>query len=218
MRNISTLLEMVTQKRVLQALDFGCGLGISLKLLSTAGIQTIGFDPSQMRSTYARDAGYVMANDEGDLKRYAPYDIVLCDNVLEHVPEPRSTLSSLASFCREGSLLYVSVPSYEEEFISRQLDAIKRGLPVDMTINPWEHLNYFDLRRLDKLMRGHGFNPIETCELAGHVDIGLRPELFMVKRLKNSVASMLRLISYAVFGRTKRNVTNAFYRFSGVHH
>jgi SAM-dependent methyltransferase len=215
MQYIATLLEMVTEEMDLKALDFGCGLGISLRLLSVAGIQTIGFDPSQLRSTYVKDAGCLLANNESDLKRYAPYDIVICDNVLEHVPEPHATVSLLASFCREGALLYVSVPSYEEEFILKQLDAIKNKLPVDMTLNPWEHLNYFDLRSLDKLMRYHRFIPVEASELAGHVDIGLRPEPLMVKRVKNSIASVSRLIGYAILGRTKRNVTNAFYRFVG---
>lgn len=215
MRYIATLLETAGQDKVLKALDFGCGLGISLKLLATAGIQAVGFDPSHKRAVYAGSAGYYMADDEKELEKFIPYDILICDNVLEHVPDPLSTISSLASFCREGSLLYVSVPSYEEGFISEQLDAIKKGLPVDMTLNPWEHLNYFDLLRLDRMLKGHGFSPVAACDLAGPVDIGLRPEPFLVKRVKNSIASMLRLMRYAASGVSPRSVTNALYRFSG---
>lgn len=214
MRYIAVLLEMVSQKSALKALDFGCGLGISLKLLSAAGIEAIGFDPSNVRTTYAENAGYIMVTDETYLKRYAPYDIIICDNVLEHVPEPSQTVASLASLCYDRSLLYISVPNYEEKYILKQLSSLEQGLPLDMTLNPWEHLNYFDTKSLDCLMENSGFTRIPAAVLPGPLDIGLRPETGRAARLKNSLASLGRLIRYVVTGEGSVSVCNAFYRFS----
>ena len=216
MAYIADLLALTPDTGPLRALDFGCGLGVGLRILNAVGVKSVGYDPSPIRSETSRVAGSTVVNGESDLRDLAPYDILICDNVLEHIPEPSKTLELLSSVCASGAVLYVSVPSYESDFISLQLNSLKEGLPLDMTLNPWEHLNYFDLDHLDRLVSRYGFEPIPTCELPGHVNIGLRPESLLLRRLKNSLASLLRLAHYAVLGHTSRSVNNAFYRFTGA--
>jgi len=39
------------------------------------------------------------------------YDLVLCEQVLEHLPDPKLAIRNLASLLRDGGLLHLSVPS-----------------------------------------------------------------------------------------------------------
>ena len=83
-----------------------------------------------------------------------------------------------------------------------------------MSFNPWEHLNYFDLAQLDRLLAGAGFFPIPESELSGDVNIGLRRDAGFTARLGNACASGLRLARYAFTGEAVRSPNRAFYRFS----
>ena len=215
MHYIATLLELTPQREPLKVLDFGCGLGISLRLLTSVNVEAVGYDPSPLRRDYVQKTRCEIFNDEQKLSTSGPYDIVICESVLEHVPEPMRTLELIASLCTNGSVLYISVPSYEKTFIKEQLGTVKKGLPVNMTLNPWEHLNYFNQCQLDRMLRICSFGAVKSSELPGHVNIGLRPEHKIVSRLKNSMASALRLVRYAALGRSQRSINASFYRFSG---
>ena len=214
MRYIATLLDLAP-KECLKILDYGCGLGVTLRIFRSAGVEAIGFDPSTIRSAFVRQSGGFAVDDEDDLFCHFPFNILICDNVLEHVPDPYKTLSLLASLSTEGTLLYISVPDYEERTLQLQLQALRKSRPISMDLNPWEHLNYFNIRQLDQMLSKHGFEPIKSCDFPGHVDIGLRSEPNFSERLKNSLASALRLGHYALRGQTHRTVNNAFYRFKG---
>jgi hypothetical protein len=185
-------------------------------LLKATGVEVVGYDPSQPRLEAVRTTECIVATREQELMHLAPYDILICDNVLEHVPDPCKALEVLSSVSSSEAVIYVSVPSYEKGFVQQQLNALKKGLPVDMTLNPWEHLNYFDLSHLDRLLTRYGFAPILACQLPGHVNIGLRPEVARLSRFKNTLASFLRMVRYGTLGSTARSVENAFYRFTGA--
>jgi hypothetical protein len=176
----------------------------------------IGYDPSPGRRELAAEPGCLVVHDEQALRAYGPFDLLVCDNVLEHVPDPSQTVRQLAHLSAEGATLFVSVPSYEEPFIQAQLRAVGGGGGVDMTLNPWEHLNYFSLKHLDRLMLAHGFSPIRGDELPGKVDIGLRPDSQISRRLKNGLASALRLWRYVVHGASVRNANEVFYKYTGA--
>ncbi len=214
LRYISQSLLLVSRNPAPKALDYGCGFGMTLKLLLAAGVQAIGFDPSELRIESLEHTECV-TNSFDDLSTKKPYDLVICDNVLEHLPNPRPTLRRLATLCAPGAILYVSVPAYEKT----RIDAIRSGgtsiMSEDMCLNPWEHLNYFCLESLDHMMGDYGFKAIPAASLAGEVDIGLRPEQQLVDRQKNALASLVRLVSYAFTGRAVHSVESRFYRFSG---
>jgi len=213
---IATMLALSPEKVPLRALDFGCGLGVSVRLLQAAGVEVVAYDRSETRIEAAKATDCIVAEREHELIELAPYDILICDNVLEHVPNPHNTLEVLSSVSAPDAVLYVSVPSYEKGFVHRQLNALKKGLAVDMTLNPWEHLSYFDLDHLDRLLQRHGYFPILACQLPVHVDIGLRAEVEPLNRLKNTLASLPRMVRYALLGQSLRSVESAFYSFKGA--
>jgi SAM-dependent methyltransferase len=155
----------------------------------------------------------VRARDK--LMAEGPFDMIVCDNVLEHLPDPAEAIGFLASVAVPGAALYVSVPDCDSRFVEAQVRAYRAGESLDMTLNPWEHLNYFDLAHLDGMLDRGGFKPISEFDLAGVVHIGLRRDAEFVPRLKNVCATGLRLVRYAMTGRALRSPNRTFYRFEG---
>jgi len=211
MRYVADLVSLAPLDGPNKALDFGCGLGITLRMLNAAGVKAVGYDNSEVRRQYATDNAMRIAHAIEEVRELAPFDIVVCDNVLEHLPDPRGTLRLLASLCAPAAVMYVSVPNGDGSFLGRQGERLRNGGTVDMALNPWEHLNYFDLHHLDRMLDEAGFSAIPATELA-FVDIGLRSESNLITRLKNSLASTLRMARYAATGTALRNPTYGFYR------
>ncbi len=118
----------------------------------------------------------------GKPEEAAPYDLVMCCGVLEHVSFPADLLGSLKRLMKLGGLLYVEVPA---------------GIPTrryfDVTVaRPWldrrwrprmhEHINYFTKASLRNTLLLHGFVPV-VAEIA-MVDLGwsLSPTLGCLAR------------------------------------
>lgn len=79
------------------------------------------------------------------------YDLVICSNVLEHVPDPYSTLTEIKSVLDDDSILYVDVP----------FESLLRDSDVDSHLRKrhWhEHINFFSEESLDRLFARVGFS------------------------------------------------------------
>jgi hypothetical protein len=210
LRYVAELLELAPQEEPSRALDYGSGLGITLRILAACDVDAVGFDPSTMRGDYTRERQLTIVSRESELD--GPFHILVLDNVLEHLPEPVVTLSVLRELTIPGTVAYVSVPPYEEHFMQKQVARHVRGEAVDMTLNPWEHLNYFSLVHLDALMAHGGFRRLASSERASSPAIGLRSERNRTGRAKNAAASLIRLAKYAVKGDVIPSAEHAFYR------
>lgn len=190
------------------ALDYGSGLGVTVRILRACGVEAVGYEPSATRRDYSGDEP---ATPEA-LAQRGPFAMFVLDNVLEHLPEPVETVERLAAMALPRAVAYVSVPPYEPAFLQRQLEAHRAGTPLDMTLNPWEHLNYFSLVHLDSLMEHGGFRRIPASERASTPNVGLRAERSPGARARNAAASALRLARYAAKGDVLATAEHAFYR------
>jgi len=138
----------------------------------------------------------------------------VCDNILEHLANPVETIAFLSSVTARDGVLYVSVPDCGKRFLAAQAQLAESGGPIDISLNPFEHLNYFDLAHLDRLLAAGGFLPIRRTELPEAVNIGLRPEENPGQRTKNYLACAVRLAKYALTAQTIKTVNHQFYRKS----
>lgn len=100
-----------------QVLDVGCGGGLASEGIARRGAQVTAIDASpEMLKTaklHAVDSGlhidYQEAHAEALIKTHAEqFDIVTCFEMIEHVPDPVSTLAALAALVRPGGHLIVS--------------------------------------------------------------------------------------------------------------
>ncbi|MDB4977266.1 MAG: Methyltransferase type 12 [Myxococcaceae bacterium] len=106
-------LERLGLKREHRVLDYGCGGGVFVQLLQQQGFaQASGYDP------YAKEGPY----------RQPPsgkYDVILSQDVIEHVASPLEHLETLAKLAQPGALIFIGTPN---------------GARVDMA-NPDEYIH-----------------------------------------------------------------------------
>lgn len=99
-----------------QALDAGCGHGAMVHELLDRGFDARGIDLSNWVIEEARRAEPALAErfSVGDVSlpvQRPEVDLVTCLEVLEHVPDPRATLTGLASRLRPGGRLIATTPN-----------------------------------------------------------------------------------------------------------
>ena len=104
----------IADKRVV---DIGCGGGILAESMATRGAQVTGIDLSEKALGVARlhlfesgqNVDYRLISAE-DLAREAPasFDVVTCMEMLEHVPDPASTIRACATLVKPGGHVFFS--------------------------------------------------------------------------------------------------------------
>lgn len=208
--SLSHLLNDTAQN--IKVLDFGAGFGQTSKILQAQGMQVIAYETSSLRRTDLLHSGINTISTENELIENGPYSVIICDNVLEHVPNPDMVIRLFKSVSTLNTILFVSVPSYEPKDVDHYIKT------TDMSLNPWEHLNYFDISHLDNFLIKHNFDVISNVELKSTINLGLRAELNTLKRLKNGISSFFRLIKFMQTGLSVESVNSRFYRFTFDNH
>jgi 2-polyprenyl-6-hydroxyphenyl methylase / 3-demethylubiquinone-9 3-methyltransferase len=96
------------------ALDVGCGGGILAEALATAGATVTGIDLSDKALAVAQlhrlESGVavdyrLIAAEALAVERPGGFDIVTCMELLEHVPQPASTVAACAALVKRGGLV-----------------------------------------------------------------------------------------------------------------
>lgn len=166
-------------------LDIGCGYGNFIKFCNERGFKASGFDPSGDAVRHAQDQKLdVFQGEIEDLYSLVKekYDAVVLLNVLEHVREPLKVLNDIKQFVlKKNGILVVRAPN---EFNPWQLAAQKKYKLDSWWISPPQHINYFSISDLEKILQGCGFKilvkestfPLELFILMGEQYVG-HPEI-----------------------------------------
>lgn len=94
-----------------KVLDFGCGAGGFLRKAGGVTRHAAGIEPERR----VRDHWGSTVTLHGSLEEaQEKYDVITAFHVLEHLPDPRTTLERLAGFLARGGRLVVEVPSSED--------------------------------------------------------------------------------------------------------
>ncbi|MBN9565233.1 MAG: bifunctional 2-polyprenyl-6-hydroxyphenol methylase/3-demethylubiquinol 3-O-methyltransferase UbiG [Alphaproteobacteria bacterium] len=100
-----------------QVLDVGCGGGILTESLARAGANAMGIDlssrPLEIAKLHAKEVGikidYRLKNCEEMADTHAKkFDVVCCLEMLEHVPDPASTVKACAKLLKPGGYAFFS--------------------------------------------------------------------------------------------------------------
>jgi len=141
-------------------LDVGAGNGEYSYTALKAGFRVTAIEPDAKRTrTFTRRNGFAPQNtffDASFASNHArTYDVVLISHVLEHLPQPDTTVEHLATVLKPGGILAVCVPHFRS-WMSRLLG--KR----DFFISPPYHLNCFTRNGLRHLVRSHALNEVHS--------------------------------------------------------
>jgi SAM-dependent methyltransferase len=126
-------------------LDFGCGRGETVQIFRAAGFDAQGtdMDPECVRLTRQFGPAVVLESDNvlGQFGRDS-FDIVTSFHVLEHVENPKKTLSELAQVAREYVLLAVPNLRYLHRVFDRRID---KNLINAGHLQSWDHWHLLNL-------------------------------------------------------------------------
>ncbi len=133
--------------KTMRVLDWGGDTGVNtpfkesasntIHIYDISGVETFGLFPKVSKQTAAK-------ND---------YDLIVCSNVLEHVPFPRKVLREIKAIMRPTTVLYIEVPL--ENLVKEYLDGVK----LLRKKRHWhEHINFFNQSALEALMVSVGLS------------------------------------------------------------
>lgn len=139
-----------------KVLDYGAGYGTFLQIAQAPRIKVYGFETSFRRNQYMKTQNIQVISSNEDLKSHSPYHFIICNQVLEHVPNPLEIIQTLKSLLHPKGRMYISVPDYCDDILEENIRLYNEGKKYPLTLNPWEHLNYFSPKVFKSLLERHG--------------------------------------------------------------
>ncbi len=196
----------------MRVLDAGCGAGRHLgEAFRRRGVDVVGIDMSMQDAVTARNTLRVMRaqHEDGggsfrvirsDITRLpfpdAVFDIVICSEVLEHIPAHKHAIAELVRVLKPGAPLVVSVPRYLPERICW-------ALSEDYHSEKGGHVRIYRKKELTALLESAG----TTCVDSGRAH-ALHSPYWWLKCLvghKNDNALLVRAYhSFLVWDITKK--------------
>lgn len=140
-----------------RVLEVGCGSGAFVALMRWAGFEAVGLELSPWVVEFARNTFDVPIYC-GPVERqdFAPgsFDVIVLLNVLEHLPDPMSTLTLCMRLLAPDGMLLIETPCFNDQ---RPFEAMRAsGARFLSELRPVEHIHLFTERALRLLLERVG--------------------------------------------------------------
>lgn len=148
-------------------LDVGCGEGYSLAFFQDLGWDIKGLDYSSA-GVSSKNPACIDALTTGDVfnllnsevKNKVKYDVVWCQNVLEHVIDPVALLHSICELVEVGGCAVITVPN---DFSVTQNGALAlEHIDHEFWVLPPDHLSYFDYNSFLNVVHSVGWESLDV--------------------------------------------------------
>jgi len=163
-------------------LDYGSGFGLWSDVAASHGFNVTSFEPHG-----DRNKSNVPIQTSWEHVKSKKFDVIICNQVLEHVVDPRSMVARLAYVSRPGALLYCTVPNAGRHTQS----SLEQSWPFDgrksHILAPFQHLNGFSQKSLHMLLAQFGFKPM----LRHNVDISVRGLYWLLAHVTRGVIPLI---------------------------
>jgi SAM-dependent methyltransferase len=158
-----------------RVLDVGCAHGGYVALLNWAGYQAVGTELSPEAVRFAQETFGVKVLQgvvEGQPFESASFDVIVLNDVIEHLPDPIATLAHCAALLSEGGFFVVQTPEYKEHLSYADLKASNDLFLKHVDGNSEEHLYLFSRRSAGLLFARLGYpnldfsNPVYSYDMS----------------------------------------------------
>jgi 2-polyprenyl-3-methyl-5-hydroxy-6-metoxy-1,4-benzoquinol methylase len=157
------ILDWLRQMPPSRILDLGCGAGAFASRARALGHHVTGVDAEELPYVGQRCDVFVQADlDRGlpdEITAGAPYDVVVCAAVLEHLRRPEDLLAQLRSVLVPRGAVLASVPNFGHWY-SRGRTALGLFDYDQRGILDHEHVRFFTRRSFERLTRNAGLTPL----------------------------------------------------------
>lgn len=150
------LLDIVTPHiKKGRILEIGCATGLFLAYASRYGFEVCGIEISEYASKYAREHLRldVKTGVVEDIHLFWPdcyFDVIMMSHVVEHFPDPLTTLSLTNRLLKPGGLLIIRTPDFSS-FDAKYYREKWSGLSIPF------HLYFFTPKSLCKMLKKTGY-------------------------------------------------------------
>jgi 2-polyprenyl-3-methyl-5-hydroxy-6-metoxy-1,4-benzoquinol methylase len=151
-------------------LDVGCAAGFFLDEAHKRGWQVQGLDVSNFAVEYtSKRFGFDVRHGsllDLDYPKNT-YDLITLWDVIEHVPDPKAYIQRVAELLRSGGVISLATPDVD-------------SIPAKLTGKRWvgyklseEHVYYFAVKTLTRMLNEAGFDVIDTRHVGKYVTLRL---------------------------------------------
>jgi len=151
-------------------IDVGCAMGFFIDEASKRGWEVEGLDVSHFAVEYTKKTfghtAYEGSLMDVDLPKDA-YDLVTMYDVIEHVPDPQGYMNRVAELLKSGGIYELATPDVG-------------SIPARLTGKRWigykladEHVYYFSVKTLTKMLDNAGFDVVHVRHIGKHVTMSL---------------------------------------------
>ncbi|MEM9764572.1 MAG: class I SAM-dependent methyltransferase [Pseudomonadota bacterium] len=184
-RNFERLLTRIETRRPLRGaklLEVGCTKGWFLEAASRRGAECFGIEPEEANAVVARDAGFTVESAffPGTAAVHGPFDLIVFNDVLEHIPSPDKVMKTTASLLAPGGLAVVNLPS-SDGVLYRIASLAARVGQDELYWRLWQrgfaspHISYFNPANLRMMTQRHtALQEVDTFRLKTVSRDGLR--------------------------------------------
>ncbi len=171
-----------------RVLELGCAHGGYVALLSWAGFTATGTEMSPWVVEFSRQTfGINALAGPIETQPFAPgsFDVIVLNDVLEHLPTPAATLAHCARLLAPDGFFVIQTPEYKEHLTHADLVANQDIFLRHMDGNNDEHLYLYSRRSATEFFTRLGFpalefaNPVYSYDMfftAAHAPLAMHPE------------------------------------------
>ena len=154
-KNFTRRLKLIQKyrKKPGKLLDIGCNIGTLMKVAEENGWETVGVEFNKSAAAFGRKRFGLKILDRDFMKiKFKPssFDVVVMNDVIEHVTNPVATLKEVRRILKKGGVLFMSTPN-----IDAFLPKITRS--IWLHLKPNEHLIFFTPKTIKVLLDKTGF-------------------------------------------------------------
>jgi 2-polyprenyl-3-methyl-5-hydroxy-6-metoxy-1,4-benzoquinol methylase len=150
-----------------RVLEVGCAHGGYVALLNWAGYSAVGTEMSPWVAQFAHDTFGVQVSTglvEDQPFKPASMDVVILNDVIEHLPDPVGTLAHCARLLSPNGFFVIQTPEYKEHLSYTDLKASSDIFLRHMDGNNAEHLYLFSRRSAAALFARIGYPVLDFSE------------------------------------------------------